>query len=54
MKSYKYLICIICMCTIIYFLFARIPMVYALSQYGSSGEEVKQIQTKLKSRKFNS
>ena len=49
MKSYKYLICIICMCTIIYFLFARIPMVYALSQYGSSGEEVKQIQTKLKS-----
>lgn len=48
MKKYKYLIGIIMIGMAVYWMFARLPMVYALSQYGSSGEEVKQIQTKLR------
>lgn len=48
MKKYKHLISIFILCTILYLILSRIPMVYALSQYGSSGDEVKQIQTKLR------
>lgn len=36
------------LCIIIGFVLAKLPAVYAISQYGSSGDEVKQIQTKLK------
>ncbi len=49
MKKRKYLIGILIMGILLYWILARLPMVYAISQYGSSGEEVKQIQTKLKS-----
>lgn len=48
MKKYKNLIFIFVLCTILYLILSRIPMAYALSQYGSSGDEVKQIQTKLR------
>lgn len=48
MNKYKNAICIICLLAVIYLGFSKIPMAYALSQYGSSGEEVKQIQSKLK------
>lgn len=48
MKFYKYLIAILFLCISLCFLFARVSIVQAVSQYGSRGEEVKQIQTKLK------
>lgn len=48
MKKYKYFIILIFLMFFVTFLINKIP-VYALSKYGSSGEEVKQIQTKLKS-----
>lgn len=48
MKKHKYLIGIVILGVILYLILARLPMVYAISQYGSSGEEVKQIQTKLR------
>lgn len=48
MKNRKYIIGIIILGMILYIILSKLPMVYALSQYGSSGEEVKQIQTKLK------
>ncbi len=48
MKKNKYVIGIICVCVILYLILSRLPMAYAISQYGSSGEEVKQIQTKLR------
>lgn len=38
----------ILLCSIIVLILAKLPVVYAISQYGSSGDEVKQIQTKLK------
>ena len=49
MKNCKYFAGIIGMCIILFFIFIRGSMVYAVSQYGSRGEEVKKIQTKLKS-----
>lgn len=36
------------LCSIIVLILVKLPVVYAISQYGSSGDEVKQIQTKLK------
>ena len=48
MKMYKYFIIIFCLCIIMFLGIARISRVYAVSRYGSRGEEVKQIQTKLK------
>jgi N-acetylmuramoyl-L-alanine amidase len=48
MKKHKNLISIIVLGIILYLILARLPMAYAISQYGSSGDEVKQIQTKLK------
>ena len=48
MKNYKYVIFSIILCVILGVFFSKIPMVYAVSQYGSNGEEVKQIQQKLK------
>ena len=48
MKKYKNLIYIVCLCVVIYLGFSKLPMAYALSQYGSSGEEVKKIQSNLK------
>lgn len=48
MEKRKFVIGILLMGMIIYAIFAKLPMVYALSQYGSNGEEVKQIQNKLK------
>lgn len=48
MKNSKYIIGCIGLCVMLYLILARLPMAYALSQYGSSGEEVKQIQSKLK------
>ena len=48
MKKHKYLIGIIILGVLLYIILSKLPMAYALSQYGSSGEEVKQIQTKLK------
>lgn len=48
MKKQKYLFSVIILCVILYLILSRLPMVYAISQYGSSGEEVKQIQSKLK------
>ena len=44
----KYLICIITILLSLCVIFSKLPVVYAISQYGSNGEEVKQIQTKLK------
>ena len=44
----KYFILGILLCISLYVIYSRIPIAYAISQYGSSGEEVKQIQTKLK------
>lgn len=45
----KYIILGILLCVVsLYIIVAKFPVAYALSQYGSSGEEVKQIQTKLK------
>ena len=49
MKKYVYLIGILILCISLFWILAKIPIAYAVSQYGSSGEEVKQIQTKLKS-----
>lgn len=48
MKKHKYLIGMVSLCVILYLILAKLPMVYAISQYGSSGDEVKQIQTKLR------
>lgn len=48
MKKNKNVIGIISLCVVLYLILAKLPMAYALSQYGSSGEEVRQIQTKLK------
>lgn len=48
MRKCKYFIGIISLCMAVFFVIARVPMGYAVSQYGSRGEEVKQIQTKLK------
>ncbi len=48
MKKSKYIMGILILCMVLYLILARLPMVYALSKYGSSGEEVKQIQSKLK------
>lgn len=48
MKKQKYLVGIVVMGMLLYWILEKLPMVYALSQYGSSGEEVKQIQTKLR------
>lgn len=48
MKKHKYLISIVSLCVVLYLVLSRLPMVYAISQYGSNGEEVKQIQTKLR------
>lgn len=48
MKKHKYLIGIVSLCVILYLILSRLPMVYAISQYGSSGDEVKQIQSKLR------
>lgn len=48
MKKYKNWIYIMGLCVVIYLILAKLPMAYALSQYGSSGDEVKKIQTKLK------
>ena len=44
----KIFVCIILLISIC-LIFYKLPKVYAISQYGSSGDEVKQIQTKLKS-----
>ena len=45
----KYIILGILACVVsLYLIVSKFPVAYALSQYGSSGEEVKQIQTKLK------
>ncbi len=49
MKKRNYLIGIVLMIMVLYWILAKLPMAFALSQYGSNGEEVKQIQTKLKS-----
>ena len=49
MKKYVYIIGILILCISLFWILAKIPIAYAVSQYGSSGEEVKQIQTKLKS-----
>ena len=46
-KRYFVLGILFCMISL-YVIVAKFPVAYALSQYGSSGEEVKQIQTKLK------
>lgn len=48
MKKSKYMIEIIMLGMILYLILARLPMAYAISQYGSNGEEVKQIQSKLR------
>ena len=48
MSKKKYLIGIVILCVMLYLILSRITMSYAISRYGSSGEEVKQIQTKLK------
>lgn len=48
MKNSKYVIGCIGLCVVLYLILARLPVAYALSQYGSRGEEVKQIQSKLK------
>lgn len=48
MKKHKYLIGMVSLCVILYLILAKLPMAYAISQYGSSGDEVKQIQTKLR------
>ena len=48
MRNYKYIIFSIILLAILGIFFSKIPMAYALSQYGSSGDEVKKIQTKLK------
>ena len=47
MKKSRYMIGIVFLSVILFSILARLPMVYAISQYGSNGEEVKQIQTKL-------
>ncbi len=49
MEKRNYLIGILVLGIILYLILSRLPMAYAISQYGSNGEEVKQIQTKLKS-----
>ena len=48
MKKYKSIIKIILFILIMILFVVKIPRSYSLSQYGSRGEEVKQIQTKLK------
>lgn len=48
MKKHKHLFCIVILCIILYLILSKLPMAYAISRYGSSGDEVKQIQTKLK------
>lgn len=48
MKKYKALLIILSLCVILYFILSKLQMAYAISQYGSSGDEVKQIQTKLR------
>lgn len=49
MKRFKILIGFSCFITILFLIIFHFSKVYAVSQYGSSGDEVKQIQTKLKS-----
>lgn len=48
MKKIKYIIWIIIFTGFLALMLSKFPIVYALSQYGSSGDEVKKIQTKLK------
>lgn len=48
MRKHKNLVSIVILSMILYLILAKLPMVYALSQYGSNGDEVKQIQTKLR------
>lgn len=48
MEKGKYFVGIIVIGIILFVIFSKLPMAYALSQYGSTGEEVKQIQKKLK------
>lgn len=48
MRKHKNLVSIVILGMILYLILAKLPMVYALSQYGSTGDEVKQIQTKLR------
>lgn len=48
MKKYGYLMVLVSVSTILFVIISKLPMAYAVSQYGSNGEEVKQIQTKLK------
>lgn len=48
MRKIKYIIFVILLIFIIGFTFSKFSEVYSVSQYGSSGDEVKQIQTKLK------
>ena len=52
LKKYKkiraIIIAFIVILTILFILFSKLYKVQALSKYGSQGEEVKQIQTKLK------
>ena len=49
MKKYACLIGLVILSTVLFWVVSKLPMAYAVSQYGSTGEEVKQIQTKLKS-----
>jgi len=48
MRKHKQIVSVLVLSLIVYLILSKLPMVYAISQYGSSGEEVKQIQTKLK------
>ena len=48
MKNLKYAIGIIVISIFLGWILFRLPVAYALSQYGSNGDEVKQIQTKLR------
>ena len=48
MDKIKYLILVILFILTISLIFSEFNIVYSLSQYGSNGEEVKQIQSKLK------
>ncbi len=48
MKKYRYWIEIIVLSIVLFLVLLKLPMAYAISQYGSNGEEVKQIQTKLR------